>query len=163
MKLIKVTPPPHQWLGISGVSNSQTCLYWASSNSSIILQAFLLWQVQVSALGGCDSPHPPSTSPIQGQQFSLWPYFSHGSIKNSWFFCLISILFIRMEQWLLNSLHVGLEAQSPYCKLLLTPLKIRGEITPERMKGWSQSKNNSCGWVGLVIEARSDAVKSNIA
>ena len=38
-----------------------------------------------------------------------------------------------------------------------------GEITPERMKGWSQSKNNTPLWMGLVIEARSDAVKSNIA
>ena len=38
-----------------------------------------------------------------------------------------------------------------------------GEITPERMKGWSQSKNNIQLWMLLVIEARSDAVKSNIA
>ena len=42
-------------------------------------------------------------------------------------------------------------------------LEISGEITPERMKGWSQSKNNTHLWVGLVIEARSNAVKSNIA
>ena len=41
-------------------------------------------------------------------------------------------------------------------------LKISGEITPERMKGWSQSKNNTQLWMGLVIKARSDAVKSNI-
>ena len=37
------------------------------------------------------------------------------------------------------------------------------KITPERMKGWSQSKNNTQLWMGLVIEARSDAAKSNIA
>ena len=42
-------------------------------------------------------------------------------------------------------------------------LEISGEITPERMKGWSQSKNSTQLWMGLVIEARSDAVKSNIA
>ena len=42
-------------------------------------------------------------------------------------------------------------------------LEISGEITPERMKGWSQSKNNTHLWMGLVIEARSDAIKSNIA
>ena len=42
-------------------------------------------------------------------------------------------------------------------------LEISGEITPERMKGWTQSKNNTQLWMGLVIEARSDAVKSNIA
>ena len=42
-------------------------------------------------------------------------------------------------------------------------LEVSGEITPERMKGWSQSKNNTQLWMGLVMEARSDAVKSNIA
>ena len=42
-------------------------------------------------------------------------------------------------------------------------LEISGEITLERMKGWSQSKNKTQLWMCLVIEARSDAVKSNIA
>ena len=42
-------------------------------------------------------------------------------------------------------------------------LEISGEITPERMKGWSQSKNNTQLWTGLVMEAGFDAVKSNIA
>ena len=42
-------------------------------------------------------------------------------------------------------------------------LEISGAITPERMKGWSQSKNNTQFWMGLLIEARFDAVKSNIA
>ena len=41
--------------------------------------------------------------------------------------------------------------------------EISGEITPERMKGWSQGKNNTQMWMGLVIEARFDAVKSNVA
>ena len=41
--------------------------------------------------------------------------------------------------------------------------EISGEITPEIMKGWSQSKNNTQLWMGLVTEARSDVVKSNIA
>ena len=42
-------------------------------------------------------------------------------------------------------------------------MEFSGEITPERMKGWSQSKSNTQLWMGLVIEARSDAVKSNVA
>ena len=42
-------------------------------------------------------------------------------------------------------------------------LEISGEITPERMKGWSQSKNDHKLWISLVIEARSDVVKSNVA
>ena len=40
--------------------------------------------------------------------------------------------------------------------------EISGEITPG-MKGGSQNKNNTQLWMGLVIEERSDAVKSNIA
>ena len=39
---------------------------------------------------------------------------------------------------------------------------INGEITPERMKGRSQSKNKTQVWMWLVIEARSNAIKSNI-
>ena len=42
-------------------------------------------------------------------------------------------------------------------------LEIGGEITPERMKGWGQSKNNNPLWMGLVMEARSNVIKSNIA
>ena len=32
--------------------------------------------------------------------------------------------------------------------------------TSERMKGWSQSKNNTQLWMRLVIEARSDAKRA---
>jgi len=42
-------------------------------------------------------------------------------------------------------------------------LEISGEITPERMKGWTQSKNNTQLWTRLVLEGRFNAVKSNIA
>ena len=41
-------------------------------------------------------------------------------------------------------------------------LVISGDITPERMKACSQRKNNTQLWMGLVIEARFDAVKSSI-
>ena len=42
-------------------------------------------------------------------------------------------------------------------------LEMSGKITPEIMKSWSQSKNNTQLWTWLVIEVKSDAVKSNIA
>ena len=42
-------------------------------------------------------------------------------------------------------------------------LENSGEVTPERMKRQSQSKNNTQLWVWMVIEAKSNAVKSNIA
>ena len=38
-----------------------------------------------------------------------------------------------------------------------------GEITPETMKRWSQSKNSVQLRMSLVMEVKSDAVKSNIA
>ena len=37
------------------------------------------------------------------------------------------------------------------------------ELTPERMKRRSQSKNNTRLWMWLVMDARSNAIKSNIA
>ena len=42
-------------------------------------------------------------------------------------------------------------------------LEISGEIPLQRMKGWSQSKNNAQLWIGMVLDARFNAVKSNIA
>ena len=42
-------------------------------------------------------------------------------------------------------------------------LEISGEITPERMKGWSQSENDMQLWMGLMVEVKSDAIKSNTA
>ena len=34
------------------------------------------------------------------------------------------------------------------------------EITPERMKRWSQSKNNTQLWMGLVTKAKFNAVRA---
>ena len=42
-------------------------------------------------------------------------------------------------------------------------LEITEEITPERIKGRSQSRNNTHFWMGLVIKARSGGIKSNMA
>ena len=42
-------------------------------------------------------------------------------------------------------------------------LEISGEINPERIKEWSQNKNNTQLWMSQVMEVKSDAVKSNIA
>ena len=38
-----------------------------------------------------------------------------------------------------------------------------GEITPGRMKGWSQSKNNTQVCMSLGMDEKSDAVESYIA
>ena len=57
----------------------------------------------------------------------------------------------------------ALKDNSPGQYVPIMLLEISGEITPERMKGWIQSKNNTQLWMILVMEARSNAVKSNIA
>ena len=49
---------------------------------------------------------------------------------------------------------------------LLVPNKLlekSGEITPERMERLSKNENITQLWMWLVIEARSNAVKNNIA
>ena len=53
------------------------------------------------------------------------------------------------------------ELPSQYMPNML--LEISEEITPERMKEWSQSKNKHQLWMGRETEASFDAVKSNIA
>ena len=40
---------------------------------------------------------------------------------------------------------------------------VTGELTPERMKRQSQSKNDTQLWMLLVMEVKFDVVKSNIA
>ena len=45
--------------------------------------------------------------------------------------------------------------------VVISGLKVTSYVT--KMKEWSQSKNNIQLWMGLGIEARSNAVKSNIA
>ena len=42
-------------------------------------------------------------------------------------------------------------------------LKKNREITPERMKRWSQSKNTTQSWIRLKMEVKSDVAKNNIA
>ena len=49
--------------------------------------------------------------------------------------------------------------QVPYNMLL----ENSGEITPERMKRWSQSENNTQLWMWLLMEVKPNAIKSNIA
>ena len=56
-----------------------------------------------------------------------------------------------------------LEDELPRLVMLNMLLEISGEITPKRMKRWSQSKNNTQLWIRLMTEVKSDAVKSNIA
>ena len=41
-------------------------------------------------------------------------------------------------------------------------LEKKEEITQERMKRWSQSKNNAQLWMPLVMEVKSNAIKMNI-
>ena len=39
-------------------------------------------------------------------------------------------------------------------------LKISGEITPEKRKGWSQSRNNAQLCMYLVMKVKSNAVRT---
>ena len=73
----------------------------------------------------------------------------------SFSFLILFMGFSRQEYW------SCLPFPSPVDHIL--SVEISGEITPERMKGWSQSKNKTQLWMWLVMEPRFDAVKSNIA
>ena len=62
--------------------------------------------------------------------------------------------FSRQEYW------SGLPCSSPVHHVL-SELSTSGEITPEKIKGWSQSKSSTQLWMWLVMEVKSDAVKNN--
>ena len=74
-------------------------------------------------------------------------------------------VFLPWEQWTVwKGKKIGhWKMNSPG---LLAPnmlLEKTREITPERMKRWSQSENNAQLWMWLVMEVKSDTVKSSIA
>ena len=54
-------------------------------------------------------------------------------------------------------------AQFTLLESIFMLLESSGEITPERRKRWSQSKNNTELWMRLMMEVKSDAIKNNIA
>ena len=57
-------------------------------------------------------------------------------------------------QWLLNSLHVGLEAESPYCNLLLTPLNpsfLHFVMLLLSCKEWPWNLLSKQGWTSLLL------------
>ena len=59
--------------------------------------------------------------------------------------------------------HMTLKAELPDWWVPNMLPEMSGEITPERMKRWSQSENNAQLWMWLVMEVKSNAVKNNIA
>ena len=59
--------------------------------------------------------------------------------------------------------EITLKDEFPGQSVLSMLLEKNGEISPERMKRQSRSKNNTQLWMPMVMKAKSDDVKSNIA
>ena len=75
-----------------------------------------------------------------------------------------SILALRTPWTLWKAKNIGhWKMGSPGLWVPNMLLEKNGEITPKRMKRWSQSKNNAQFWIWLVMEVKSDAIKNNIA
>ena len=55
-----------------------------------------------------------------------------------------------------------LKDESPGQEVSNMLLEKRKEITPEKMKRWSQSRNNTQLWMYLLVKVKSDAVKNNL-
>lgn len=83
--------------GSPGVSDSQTCPHWGSSNFSIAIQVFmpqnlflrqfLLQWVVILSICFCLQ--------YNGQWFTLWPHFFDGSKNSCFFFFLVCSAFVR--------------------------------------------------------------------
>lgn len=98
------------WLGPSRVFNSKTFLYWTSSSYN----SGFATPEQVSAAVSTDesllqwamtSCIHLTASMMLGQQFALCPCLSYGS-KSYLSFRLFSFDLVRIERWLLSSLHM---------------------------------------------------------
>ena len=67
-----------------------------------------------------------------------------------------------LTQFYVDGWYITLKDELPGPLVPSMLLEKSGEITPERMKGWSQSKNSAQLRMCLVMEVKSDAIKSNI-
>ena len=83
------------------------------------------------------------------------PGVSGGSVGRPW-------LLQSRGHWAQQCRHRTFWRRSPLSPGQWVPsmlLEKSGEITPERMKRWSQSKNNTQLWMWLVMEVKSNAVE----
>lgn len=109
----------HKSMRAPGDFNSHSHPHWASSNSSIIIQASPPWPwflQRCLLVGFCSSKLRFSVSaylslPFGGKHSSLWLHFSKGSKESCWLFSLRFLLVVRMEWQLLSSLQVEPEAR----------------------------------------------------
>ena len=76
---------------------------------------------------------------------------SHNTHHLTWVSLTLDVgyLFMMLQQSAASAPYLGRGVSSHSC--------------PSRMKGWSQSKNDTQLWMRLVIEARSNDIKSNTA
>ena len=87
----------------------------------------------------------------------MWPT-GQGNGKPLQYSCLENTVNSMKRQKIM-----ALKDELPRVVVPNTLLEKSGEITPERMKRWSQSKNNTQLWMWLVMEVKSDAIKMQIA
>ena len=164
------------WLVFCNYGFSLSALWCPLATPTILLGFFLPWTW--GSLHGCPSKEQHSSLPWM-RGISSWPPLLTLNVEQ-----LLSVLLCRRSccsldvacsSWaccfmfsccFMNSMKrqndKTLKEELPKSKVPDMLLEISGEITPERVKRWSQCKNNTQLWMWLVIEARSDAVKSNI-
>ena len=125
-----------------------------SNNRLLSLPPFLFLSLPLFFPPPQSASLPPSPLPF----FLPWSFSS--------ILCSLSYPSLLPKDWyylLFGKMTGYWKRNSPGQQVPNMLLEISGEITPERMKGWSHSKNNTQLWMWLVIEARSDAVKNSIA
>ena len=130
-----------------------------------LMNSQLVSQFSRSVVSDSLRPHesqharPPCPSPTPGVPSNSSPssWWCHPAISSSVvpFFSCPQSLKRQKDRTLKDELPGLVGAQYSTGK--------SGEITPERMKRQSQSKNNTQLWMWLVMEVKSSAVKSNIA
>ena len=103
---------------------------------------------------------------LQFKRFSR--VFSNTTVQKHQFFGAQLSLWCNshIHTWLLEK-NIALTRRTFVVKVMFLLFNMLSGLViaffPERMKRWSQSKNNTQLWIWLVMEVKSNAVKSNIA
>ena len=155
----------HGTLLLSPVTSTAGYYFCFVSIPSFFLESFLHWSPVAYW-----APTDLGSSPFSVLFFFSFLLFHtvHGVLKArilKWVACHSLLQWTHSVKFRLKLKKVGKTAR-PFRYDSIKSLMIiqwNWEINPERMKRWSQSKNNTQLWMWLVIEARSNSVKSNIA
>ena len=146
------------------VKVAQSCLTLCESDYTVhgILQARILeWVAFPFSRRSLQPGDQTQVSHIAGEFFTSWATREAPKWRREWQTTSASCLENPMNS-MKRQKDRTLKDESPGQEVSNMLLEKRKEITPETMKRWSQSRNNTQLWMYLLVKVKSDAVKNNL-